>query len=204
MSRITRIFLVLCFLLFAVPGALATTYHVPIDFDTIGEAIAAAASGDTIHVWPSDSPDGDYDEYNLDLETKELTIQSEQGAGSTIIDCGQNGRGFIIDGGQTRATMIKGFTISYARSPAGENGAGFYLYNVSPQIKECVITGCEAPNSTTKTRGGGLYASGGEPLVQGCEFDECKADGGGGMAFDSGIPDLIENEVHDCEAWAAG
>jgi hypothetical protein len=210
MKGVTPVMLVLLLFLLVAPGVSATTWKVPENFPTIGEAIAGASDGDVIIVWPSPSPDGDYDEQNLDLGVKELVIKSRLGAGRTIIDCtpeyGVPGRGFIIAGGQSRATIIEGFTIREAGAPAGENGAGFKLDNVSPQIRDCRVEDCVAPNDLDPperyTRGGGLYAYGGAPLVKGCEFYHCEADGGGGMAFEYAIPEIVDNDIHGCVSYA--
>jgi len=67
--------------------ASANTINVPSQYATIGAAVTAATSGDTILV-----ADGTYSASgNLNLNiAKSLTIQSVNGAASTIIDCGSS------------------------------------------------------------------------------------------------------------------
>ncbi|MFN8583675.1 MAG: hypothetical protein U0163_22190, partial [Gemmatimonadaceae bacterium] len=101
------------------PPALATTYRVAPDSSgdvlNIQAAIDAASSGDVIEL--TDGVFKGPGNWELNLGTKELTLRSQHGAASTIIDCGYNDdvwakhQGIAIRGGQTSATVIEGFTI---------------------------------------------------------------------------------------------
>ena len=92
----------------------AATLRVPtLEYPHIAGAIEAAASGDTVVVAA-----GTYsgpNNRNLGFESKELVVRSEAGPEVTIIDvqgsAANPGRGFLIDGGQTEATVVEGFSI---------------------------------------------------------------------------------------------
>jgi hypothetical protein len=76
---------------------------------TIQAAINAAQSGDTVFI-----TSGTYtgpENRNLDLGAKNLGIQGQSPAESTVINCQEMGRGFWIHGGQTDATIIQTLTI---------------------------------------------------------------------------------------------
>ena len=90
--------------------------YVPDDYPTIQGAVDAASPGDTIIV-----RDGDYTE-NIIVTKDHLTIKSENGAGSTIVDMANSGKGVF----EVRADYVSliGFTVNGA---AGEYQAGIYL-----------------------------------------------------------------------------
>jgi predicted outer membrane repeat protein len=86
-----------------------------------------------------------------------------RGAGGVIIDAEGNGRVLsIVDGGP--ATVIEGLVIRHGSAPEGGQ-AGF---------------------------GGGLYCSGGDPVIRDCEFRENGGGYGGAVACDRQAAPLIE------------
>lgn len=175
-------------LLLAATGvASASTIHVPGDLSTIGAAIAAASSGDSILVAA-----GTYtglSNRNLDFEGKSLTLIGPAGSSATIIDCEQHARGFYLHTGEDSTSIVSGFTI---RNGHATEGGGIACEDASPTIVDCVLAG----NSAT-IAGGGLYCHGGSPTVRRCDFVGNTAaateysNGGGGMHCSAAAPKII-------------
>jgi hypothetical protein len=93
--------------------ALSTTIHVPADQPTIQAGINAAIPGDTVLV-ASGTYTGTGNK-ELDLKGKAVVLRSENGAGTTIIDCELQGRGFYFQAGEGPGSVIDGFTIENGR-----------------------------------------------------------------------------------------
>jgi predicted outer membrane repeat protein len=145
-------------------------------FPALGQAFAAAISGDTVivangtYVGPSNR--------NLDFGNRNLIVQSVGGAASCIIDCQLQGRAFLVQSGLTSATRIEGFTIQNGKvtgSSPISRGGGIYVKNSSPQVRACIFTGCEASSS-----GGAMETEQSGALIVGCVFDSNHSLGGAG------------------------
>jgi parallel beta-helix repeat protein len=104
-----RILLVLvvaaCLEFFPGNAAAATVLHVPVDYPTIQSAIDAAAAGDTVLVAA-----GTYNE-RIDFQSKAITVASESGAASTIIDGGGIGVVVTINANTGETPALRGFTV---------------------------------------------------------------------------------------------
>jgi Right handed beta helix region len=89
------------------PGraAAAAVLRVPSAYPGIQAAIDAAAPGDTVLVAP-----GSYAEH-IDFRSKAITVASESGAASTIIDGGGVGVVATIDANTGETPVLRGFTI---------------------------------------------------------------------------------------------
>lgn len=111
------------------------------DFSTIGEAIAASGTGDTIQVMP-----GTYNE-NIDYEGRGITIESTDGAEVTIIDGGDVASVVRMYNNAASNAILDGFTIQNGNSPIG----GGILTDGSPLIMNCVI------RDNVAKIGGGIY-----------------------------------------------
>jgi parallel beta-helix repeat protein len=99
------------------------------DFTTIQEAVDAASSGDTIIVYP-----GTYTE-NVDVNKSHLAIQSQNGAGSTIVQAA-NSDDHVFEV-TADYVNIGGFTVEGA---TGSDKAGIYLnYAVHCEISNDMI-----------------------------------------------------------------
>ena len=88
MLRLKNTLPIILLFLFVIPlNALAATLTVPSPYSTIQDAINAAVDGDIVLV-----SDGTYLK-SIDFIGRAITVQSENGAGSTTIDGGGNGNG---------------------------------------------------------------------------------------------------------------
>ena len=128
----------LSFILFS-SIAFGATINVPGDQPTIQAGIDAASDGDTVLV-----ADGTYTgegNKNLDFKGKAITVQSENGAESCIIDCENEGRGFYFHTGEGVDSVVSGFTITNGR-PTGAtlHSGGIYCSSSSPTITNCIIS----------------------------------------------------------------
>ena len=150
----------------------------------IQTAINDSANGDVITV-----RDGTYigaNNRDLDFNGKAVTLQSENGAASTIIDCENSGRGFTFDDGEASDSVVDGFTIINGYVTGSEpdsSGGGILCYDSSPSIRNSVINNCEAG-----TYGGGIACRdstaliGSAPIISGCIITgNMSISGGGGI-----------------------
>ncbi len=132
--------------LVALPLGAQSTIHVPTDHHTIQSAIDASHSGDTVLVAP-----GTYAE-NLDFHGKAITLQGAEGPALTILDGGRLGPTVSFVTGESRSSILTGFTIrNGAPAPsAGSHGAGALLSYSSPTLSGNIFTGnlCAAIDAT--------------------------------------------------------
>jgi len=149
------------------------------DFFDIQSAIDCATCGDTICVRAGSYSGSENTE--ISFSGKSVYLVSEEGPGSTIIDCGHEARGFLIDVPVRAQLIIEGFTIRNAATTSTEwpynCGGGMLLMGTSPTIRNCVFDGC-----TASSAGGGLGCLWASPIVEDCEFWSCVATGSGGGA----------------------
>jgi parallel beta-helix repeat protein/predicted outer membrane repeat protein len=192
----------------------AATIFVPGDYDTIQDAINASSTGDTVSV-----AEGTYYENILfPGNTTNITLVSENGPESTVIDGGNNGSVVTFAAG-INATL-DGFTIT--NGSTSENGGGIRIgSSSSPTIANCIITDNEAfagggiscgdssepfitnsiiqNNSVTgdndQSNGGGIHASpAASPTITNCIIKDNTSDwNGGGLAFNTADEPLIVN-----------
>jgi Big-like domain-containing protein/copper-binding protein NosD len=111
----------------------AATIRVPADFPTIQAAIDAAGGGDTVLVAP-----GTYVE-QIDFRGKLITVASEDGPEFTTIDASGAGPVVTFRSGESRASMLSGFTITGGYSIYG--GAGVLVSGSSPTLRGNIIAG---------------------------------------------------------------
>ena len=111
----------------------AATIHVPADQLTIQSGINTAKNGDTVLV-----ADGIYKgegNVNIDFKGKQITVKSQNGPESTIIDCERKPdiHGFIFQNRETNDTVLEGFTIKNSLR------SGISCNRSSATIKKCNI-----------------------------------------------------------------
>ena len=178
------------------PASPPGTINVPsVAYPTIQSGVDAAQEGGIVLV-----ADGTYTglgNRDIDLRGKSLTVMSQAGAGSTIIDCGGykstdgsgNHRGFYIHSGEKNVT-ISGFTVkngyeTYISSiPDSSYGGGVYNFNNSTGA--ITLTNCTITANTASSGGGGVfndnYSSGsGAITLTNCTITANTATYGGGV-----------------------
>jgi predicted outer membrane repeat protein/parallel beta-helix repeat protein len=206
-----------CFFILSVfissSAVFAATLFVPGEYPTIQAAInAAAKTGDTVSVAA-----GTYNENILFPGNKtNITLVSENGPESTVIDGGNNG--IVVTFAAGINAILDGFTIT--NGSTSENGGGIRIGNSSsPTIANCIITGNEAfagggiscgryskpviTNSIIKnnwitgdgdlSNGGGIHISpSASPTITNCIIKNNKSGrNGGGLAFDNAEPTIV-------------
>jgi hypothetical protein len=156
-------------------------------FDAIQEGINASVNGDTVLVL-----NGEYagsGNFQIGFGGRAITLRSESGAEHCLL-LGP-GKVFSMAGGETNATVIRGFTISPSLN--GTYGGGMWCYGSSPTLVGCVFQECRASHW-----GGGLLCEeNANPLLLNCEFrdnsmtvDSIDA-GGAGIYVKNSSPTLI-------------
>ncbi len=139
-----------CFLLSA-DSSDGAVHFVPDDFPSIQGAINASANSDTIIV-----RSGTYVE-NLDFLGKAITVRSEFGPGTTVIDGNQAGTVVTFQSGEGSNSVIDGFTITNGSgtvfgSFGFKYGGGIFCnWSSSPLIQNNIISG-----NSAKNHGGGI------------------------------------------------
>ncbi|MCP4711291.1 MAG: hypothetical protein GY869_21940, partial [Planctomycetes bacterium] len=158
-------------------------------FDAIQEGIDMALGGDVVMVL-----DGIYTglgNRDIDFWGKAITVRSENGAGSCIIDCqgaeADPHRGFYFHNLEGFNSVLEGFSIKNGYSTIG---GGIYCDKSSPLIRECVIESCQA------NHGGGVGGtSQANFTLSNCRITQCvSTSAGGAIALD----DRCQIKLQDC------
>lgn len=171
----------------------------PADYNNIQAAMDAAVSGDTIIV-----SDGVYtgpSNRGLDFDGKAITLRSQNGPLTCVIDCQKRGRGFYFHNRENYTSVVDGFTIA---NGAESQGAGVYCYDQSsPTIANCIIRA-----NSASSHGGGMccnYNSG--ATVTNCVIrDNSAAYGGGGIYCHDSVMSITDSEIvnNTCNSYGAG
>ena len=103
-----------------------------------------------------------------------ITVRSENGAASCIIDCEGAGSAFLFSG-EPPESVLDGFTITNGLS---FEGGGLYMYyDSNPTILNCIITGNTASGGEG---GGGIYCAAANPTIINCTITGNTSTGFGG------------------------
>lgn len=122
MKKQFRLFAMSAVALMLVVPAVGVERHVPSEYSTIQAAINVSSNGDIITVAAgTHKGSGNRD---IDFGGLAITVRSEDGPDSCIIDCEYQGRGFYFHNDETRDSIVKGFTITRG---SADVGGGFFL-----------------------------------------------------------------------------
>ncbi|MBC2695351.1 MAG: hypothetical protein HF982_08775 [Desulfobacteraceae bacterium] len=149
--------------------ALAVTWYIPDSYPTIQGALddENVIAGDEVVV-----RDGTYFE-NINFNGKAITLRSENGADTTIIDGGGDGSVVTFNSYEGENSVLNGFTI---QNGVAHSGGGIYCYYASPTITNCTVKG----NTANTNHGGGIYCTLSSPAITNCTIIENTANGSGG------------------------
>ncbi len=161
---------------------------VPLDYETIQEAIDAAEDGDTVLVHP-----GVYVE-NISFEGKGITVASlilttgdEAYTDSTIIDGDENGSVVTFNSDENEDAILTGFTI---QNGYAQLGGGVFIREAGPTIDNLHII------NNRSNRGGGIRCSYTEHILMTNLFIHDNSAGtGGGICIDSFSTITISNSL---------
>lgn len=143
----------------------AATIHVPADQPTIQDGIGAASYGDLVLVAP-----GTYAE-NINFLGKAITLLSEAGAGSTVIDGSQSRSVVTFDSGESGDSVLDGFTVTNGN--ASYIGGGIGCLTSNPTISACTIT-----RNFAEDDGGGVHCKDQADLtITNCTISKKKEEG---------------------------
>lgn len=165
-----------------IPDAVsAINIHVPEDFPTIQAALDAAVDGDVILL-----ADGTYtgaSNINLNSYGKSITLRSENGADSCVLDCQGAGKGFRFTGSE----IVDGVTIT--NGYADDGGAVSCEPGSAPVIRNCRFI------SNMAYFGGAITADMSSLIISECEFRENVGFFHGGATYGIDSTILVENSV---------
>ncbi|GBC59573.1 hypothetical protein DENIS_0512 [Desulfonema ishimotonii] len=193
-------------------AAFGETRRVPSEYASLQAAIDAASDGDMISV-----ADGTYTgegNRNIDFGGKAITVQSENGPKTCIIDCEQTGRGFYFHQGEGKDAVLKGFTITNGDAynmPYGDegvklsyHGGAIHCNAASPVIEDCIIINNKSMGTWGAPwgSGGGIYLTDASPDITRCRIIRNQAIYGGGIYCVNSSPTVTDcmirhNKGHD-------
>lgn len=154
-------------------------------FATLQEAVAAAASGDTIVVAA-----GIYrgaGNRDLSFTDKIISLRSESGPERCTIDCEGQGSAFILDSGRP-GLVLDGFTIT-----GGQGATGGAIRGSSVGV--LTLLNCAFVDNHATESGGAVYITGCQAVFSNCTFRDNKATYNGGAI----MADLRSNLLlEDC------
>ncbi|UCG58784.1 MAG: HEAT repeat domain-containing protein [Phycisphaerales bacterium] len=190
-SRIVRLAAVAVWL-YTISNGITAERLVPSQYPTIQAAVDAAVDGDEVIIAPGRyTGDGNRD---IDFSGKAMTVRSEGGPESCIIDCqgseDDRHRGFLFESGETANSVLQGFTITGGFVYTG--GGAIYCYRSSPTIRDCIII------RNTASEGGGIACLDSGVTVNECVItDNLATTSGGGVAIIKGY-DTDRAELANC------
>jgi hypothetical protein len=153
----------------------ASLFEVPGDYSSITLALEATSANDTVWVHPGLYQDHlIFPSHDVVLISDYFMLGDSSAIDSTIIDASifadlDTASVITMTAENTQATLVDGFTLSgghgFRVTPNASWGGGLYLYNSSPTILACRLTG------NTCRLGFVLYSNGGSPAISHCQID---------------------------------
>ncbi|MBC8175531.1 MAG: T9SS type A sorting domain-containing protein [Candidatus Marinimicrobia bacterium] len=123
------------------------------DFTTIQEGIDAATHGDTVLVYPGIYYENiNYNGKNIIVTSLYLLTPVDSLIRQTIIDGNYNGSVVKFVSGESRNSVLNGFTIKHGYG-IGNSGSGIYIRMSNPTLMNCII------EKNTALYGGGIASS---------------------------------------------
>ena len=189
-------------------------------FKSLGHAIEHVTAGDTVMLKKGTYTGSDNREIEISANKsttnfdnfKNVVITSEKGADSTIIDAGNNGRHFTIEGNQTNTidSTLQFIGLTFTGGRSSENGGSFYIETetyhdnsinqnrtglMQPKFKDCIFKDNQAGGDNDGGLGGAFRISNAAPIFENCVFDSNYANGGGGAINVGGSSDAIRDTL---------
>ncbi len=157
-KKMKNIVMILGFMVLIQCPGLTAVIHVPGDQPTIQSGIDATVAGDTVLV----AAGLYYGVGNRDISYagKAITVISENGPETCIIDCQDEGRGFYFHGSEESNSILCGFTIT---NGVGDPGGAIHCSYSSPTLQNCIITG-----NRSSWRGGGISLFSSSSILSNC------------------------------------
>jgi len=179
----------------------SNTIHVPADSTTIQGGIDGSVAEDTVLVAP-----GTYYEHDIVFNGKAIVVKSDRGPDATVIDGNHAGSVVTFVKGETRKSVLEGFTITHGTGKyldySGYVGGGIYCRSADPTIADNVITDNQA------NYGGGIMCMYASPELYANEITDNSADSdGGGIYLHSSQPTITGNTIEGNSAtdyWGGG
>ncbi|MHC4661931.1 MAG: choice-of-anchor Q domain-containing protein [Planctomycetota bacterium] len=160
-------------------------------FVTIQEALDVAQDNETVIV-----ADGIYSgdcNTNLDFHGRAVSLISQNGPGACVIDGESANRLFNLTSGESRSTLIYGFTIRNGYSTP--YGGAIQCLGASPMIANCDF------DNNYATNGGAVYGNASGLLLQNCSFTRNSATSGGAVWVlynDASGPETLYPTLEKC------
>ncbi len=185
-TNLISVLFLLAFIILSVPGQSAVI-HVPSEQPDIQSGIDAAFAGDTVLV-----ASGTYSGANnrdLRFNGKAITVVSESGPNSCLIDLEEAARCVTFSSGESRESVFSGFKVINGHVTG--NGGAVYLSNSSATIRNCRFE-----SNFAADKGGGVNCfNSNAPLFDDCDFRNNESGGEGGVFRAYNSPGL---EIVNC------
>ena len=160
-------------------------------FDNIQQGLQSAG-----RFWEVIVRDGTYQgasNRNLDFAGRAATVRSANGPEGCVIDCQDQGRGFLLDSQEGSDSVVEGFTIENGSpGPTADGGAIHLGQGVGAVVRNCILRDNQA------RRGGGVFACDNDATIERCWLIGNEAEDDGGGAFFEGFTSAMSPQMLDC------
>jgi hypothetical protein len=191
-------------------------------FATIQKGIDSTNTGDTVLVGPGTY--GTEASEGISFLGKQIVVLADSMANPelTVVDCNDQGRGFVFENGESSLSVLRGFTIKNGHT-AGSGGA-ILCRGGSPTVYDCIVESnyasdrgggiavqtettspilrhCVIKNNSARERGGGVYCfEYCNPTIENCTVVANSADSTNGRG--GGISSIMcDATITKCIIW---